>query len=53
MGKAGRPKGPKNSQKRVFTTRLTPALIKRIEVRAEKERRPKNNLVENILEESV
>lgn len=53
MGNKGRPKGPKNSQKQAFSTKLNPALIERIEKRAAKEHRSKNNLVEIVLDENV
>ncbi len=53
MGKKGRPKGPKNKLKKAFSTKLDISIIKRIEQRAEKEQRSKNNLVEFVLNENI
>lgn len=53
MGKTGRPKGPKNKLKKAFSTKLDQGLIKRIQERAEKEQRSKNNLVEFVLNENI
>ena len=49
----GRPKGPENSQKKAFSTKLDRSIIKRIEERAIKESRSKNNLVEMVLNENI
>lgn len=49
----GRPELPENERRTGFPARLHPSIIERIEKQAKKEKRPKSNLVEKILDENL